>query len=267
LYNAIVEADVDVVECDCYVVDLGGKRMEQEERYCRITDGPKQGPEIFDALLRNNVGQMTWNKIYRAELARNTYLYYIGEGFFHKEDVLFTSIFYRLCGSYLGIGEKLYNYRKGTGGSHGVDYVGRLRNAEVSFAIANAYYNMGRLKDAEAELVRKKAIRWMNGACPSHVGSQLGPDERNAYISAFIAAWGGPYLLCLLRADDEYASEIGSFWLKGLLDCLEKLQWYEDLSIHHLKKIEDAISGKPSLAAELNRLNATIQKHMVEAEK
>lgn len=266
LFNAITEADVDLVECDCHIVDLEGNRLDREERYCRITDGSLQGSEIFEALLRNNVGQMTWNKIYRTELARNTYLYYFGEGFFHKEDVLFTSILYRLCGSYLGIGDKLYNYRTGTGGSHGIDYFGRLRNAEVSFAIANAYYNMGLLNHAEADLVKKKAMRWMNGACPSNVGSLLGLDERNAYVPAFIAAWGGRYLLCLLRSDDQYASEIGIFWLNGLLGCLEKLPEYDELSKQHLKKVEDALGGEPKLSAELKRLNAIVQKHVVEAE-
>lgn len=267
LYKAITDANVDVVECDCHVVDLAGNLTDMGEPYCRITKGRMQGSEIFSALALNNVGQMTWNKIYRRDQAARAYLYYQGEGIFHKEDVLFTSIFYRLCHSYLGIEDKLYNYRTGTGGSHNIDYEGRLRNAEVGFSIANAYYNMGALGQVETEVIEKKSLRWMNAACPSIVLKHLPEGKQSAYMNAFISSWGGQFLIALLRAKNENAFKIGQTWMKGFLTCLERLPEQVKLDPQHLRHLEATIAENSRLSAALVRMRKLTQISLTEEEK
>ena len=225
LYNSITETGVDVVEYRCNVVDDGGTLVSTPEPYCPIVEGELHGADIFQALLENRIGQMTWNKIYRTDLARKAYLHYTGEGFFHKEDVLFSNIFYRLSKSYFGINENLYNYRIGSGESHSIDFLGRLRNAEICTAITNAYYNMGALSNSESTLVMKKIRKWINDASPGVVSPRMNDlAEIDHYKGAFISAWGGVNLRNLLKASDPYALQIGKFWLIEFLKCIGGMQ-------------------------------------------
>lgn len=101
------------------LVTVGKKIKERitKTNYCKLHLGVLEQPDILQELVRDNLGQMLWNKIIRRELLVKAYTYCDKEDLYYKDDVYACCFLYALAKSYVGIDQTLYNYYFDTGKS------------------------------------------------------------------------------------------------------------------------------------------------------
>lgn len=93
LLEKAAATDADIVEFCCDQVDCDGRVVHSEKEYCSVHDGCLNSVEIFSAVSENRIGQMLWNKLYRASLIRAVYLRSGIRELYYKDDVYTPVLF------------------------------------------------------------------------------------------------------------------------------------------------------------------------------
>ena len=111
-YSMIEQKKADVLEFKATIHD-----GDSSKEFCNIVQGRLVGNDILERLSRNSIGQMLWNKIYRANLVKDVYESIPPVNLYYLEDVYFTTLIYARSSIYYGLRKPLYHYFKTTGQS------------------------------------------------------------------------------------------------------------------------------------------------------
>lgn len=107
MVNIIEKENVDIAMCDCNVIDLANKTMQNENtikyHYLRLA-----GYNNLNITNINNISVVLWNKIFKQEIIKHYNIEYPQR--YEHDDTIFFFKYLSVAKTYYGIPKKLYNY-------------------------------------------------------------------------------------------------------------------------------------------------------------
>ena len=107
MYTAITDKDVDIVMCDCNVIDLAKGKIQSKvsKRYALLS---KIGYSNIEEDFFEFINAVLWNKIFKRELLDINNIKYPQK--YEHDDLVFVQKYCICAKSYFGLDKKLYNY-------------------------------------------------------------------------------------------------------------------------------------------------------------
>lgn len=226
-YGTIVKNKADVVEFNCKQIDVNSREINNDKQYCNLIEGELRDEEIFEEFRNNKIGQMLWNKIYKADLVKDVYLMISLSELYYKEDVFMTSLIYNFAKSYYGITDKLYRYRVHSGQSRITQvsleqYRDRCRCAAIVQDMIKCFYSQSDLTELQVQLTKSKMNNWLKKSNLDELLKHKNDDNFKDYLNIFIGSWFNEDVFNILNSCINNAvTDIFYTQLRLLLECLQ----------------------------------------------
>lgn len=107
MVSALEEQNVDIVMCDCNVIDLSAEAIHTKKsiEWCHLK---YEGFVELTTLKKANINCVLWNKIFRKEIMDKYNITYPVQ--YEHDDRSFYWKYIFACSTYYGLNKKLYNY-------------------------------------------------------------------------------------------------------------------------------------------------------------
>lgn len=114
MYSTIIEKNVDLVMCDCNVIDLsnGSIQTQNNQNYNKLK---KAGLINIDTESTRYINALLWNKIFKKKIL-NEYNILYPQNYEH-DDAIFVYKYCLVAKTYYGLNKTLYNYIVGNSNS------------------------------------------------------------------------------------------------------------------------------------------------------
>ena len=228
LLEKAAATDADIVEFCCDQVDCDGRVVHSEKEYCSVHDGCLDSVEIFSAVSENRIGQMLWNKLYRASLIKAVYLRSGIRELYYKDDVYIACLVYREAKKYVGIPDRLYRYRMNSGNSRQTTmtlhtFQDRCKCAKVCIDWLYCFYVAGQLQEAECKLIKSKINIWCKRNTLNDFLNSATAETAPEFLDVYLNAWLSDECIQLCGSKEERVRNVCLYQVRILLDALRTI--------------------------------------------
>lgn len=114
MYNTIKKKNVDIVMCDCNIIDLANGELQNyfSKKYHK---NRLIGYKTIDLKSIKHINAVLWNKIFKKEILEQNSITYPCK--YEHDDLIFVYKYCLFSNKYFGLREKLYNYVVGNSDS------------------------------------------------------------------------------------------------------------------------------------------------------